>query len=100
MSDIDMSKHTKGPWVWINSNMSEMRAGRLFGESELVLDADPGIFVRSIDDAKLIAAAPELLEALEDVTRILEAMRYTAGLGKNQLQRLEQARAAIAKAKS
>ena len=40
----------------------------------------------------------ELLDSLRDVTRIVEAMRYTAGLGKGQKERLEKARAVIAKA--
>lgn len=40
----------------------------------------------------------ELLAALKDTVRMLEAVRFTAGLGPRQMQRLEAARAVIAKA--
>lgn len=49
--------------------------------------------------ANLIAAAPDLLEALQGVTRILEAFSYTTTLGKGQSARLKSARELIAKAK-
>ena len=38
----------------------------------------------------------DLLASLQDVVRICEAMRYTAGLGKNQVERIEKAKALIA----
>lgn len=41
---------------------------------------------------------PRLLESLQDVIRICKAMRYTVGLGKNQLERIERAEAVIKKA--
>jgi len=41
--------------------------------------------------------AADLLTSLKDVTRILDVVRYTAGLGKGQLERLERAKAVIAK---
>lgn len=40
----------------------------------------------------------ELLAALKDVVRILEAMRFTVGLGKSQIIRLDAARAILGKA--
>jgi len=46
----------------------------------------------------LFLAAPELLSALKEVVRYCEALRYTAGMGPNQLKRLENAKAIIAKA--
>jgi hypothetical protein len=49
-------------------------------------------------NARLIAAAPELLDALKGVTRILEAFRSTHQFGKTQTERLEKARAIVAKA--
>lgn len=45
--------------------------------------------------ADLIAS---LVEALEGLVRYAEAVRMSAGMGKNQLARLEAARAALAKA--
>ena len=41
-----------------------------------------------------------LADSLAEVVRICEAMRYTAGLGKNQLERIARAKAAIAEAKA
>lgn len=40
-----------------------------------------------------------LAESLTEVVRICEAMRYTACLGKNQLARIERAKAALTEAK-
>ena len=48
-------------------------------------------------DARLIAAAPDLLEALEMI--VAEADSYTARTGKPVYNWLDQARAAIAKAR-
>jgi hypothetical protein len=50
-------------------------------------------------NAHLIAAAPELLNSLQEVVRICEEMRYIVGLGKNQLERIERAKSVIAEAK-
>lgn len=41
----------------------------------------------------------ELAESLTDVTRILKAMRYTVGLGVNQIDRIQKAETLIARAK-
>jgi hypothetical protein len=41
----------------------------------------------------------DLLGSLEDVVRICKAMRFTVGLGKGQIERIERAEALIAKAK-
>lgn len=43
-------------------------------------------------------ASKKLLDSLQEVVRICEAVRYTTGLGKNQLERVERAKAAIAEA--
>lgn len=49
----------------------------------------------SIANAKLMAASPRLLKSLKGIVRICEAMRYTIALGKNQLERIESAKALI-----
>lgn len=49
-------------------------------------------------NARLMAAAPELLEACKGLVRYAEAVRHSAGMGKEQLKRLESAKAAIARA--
>lgn len=92
----EMSKHTPGPWYWAPK-------------------ADGAVFIKSDDtrplhktvaqvasnelsameaNARLIAAAPELLEALRDVTEYLENNRVTA----REAALLRSATAAIDKA--
>lgn len=48
---------------------------------------------------RLIAAAPDLLAALEGVTRTLKAFSYSNTFGKTQRERLDKANAAITKAR-
>ena len=94
-----MSKHTKGPWyqgvgihqycvydkqVWINPDGS--RGGDTPNLVVVVSPAD------AIADARLIAAAPELLEALTDC---VEHMHWTQPQGEAAWKK---AKAAIAKA--
>lgn len=55
-------------------------------------------YERAEANARLIAAAPELLEALQGLIRVVDAMKMTTGLGKTQIARLDGAKAAIAKA--
>ena len=86
--------HTPGPWR-VNS-MTRIEAPD-FGliasvRGDLIEPTTTG-------NTRLIAAAPDLLEALEGVTRTLEAFAYTTQLGRSQTERLEKARAVIAKAR-
>lgn len=93
-------KHSSGPWEW-----------RAEGESNhfSVLKAHDGIAggpaiiarLRCEANARLIAAAPDLLEALRVVTAALQSCRI--GMADSVARKLagemvEQARAAIAKA--
>ncbi len=71
-----MSDHTPGPWHTTGTQHEEVRNGDGF----LVCKA-------RTDDARLIAAAPDLLEALEDLLPLLEDRRLQ-----------NKARAAVAKA--
>lgn len=48
--------------------------------------------------ARLFAAAPDLLEALQGLVRFTDAVRVQVGMGKSQLERLTKAHAAIARA--
>lgn len=52
------------------------------------------------NDKLLREIIAELVAALQDTVRMLEAVRLSAGLGKSQIERLERARAALAKAAS
>lgn len=47
---------------------------------------------------RMMATAPELFDALADTLRILEAVKLSAGLGAKQIERMERAKAALAKA--
>lgn len=53
-----------------------------------------------IDAIDSVPPDTELLEAAQGLVRIVEAMRYSITLGKTQIERLEHAKAAIAKATS
>lgn len=66
------SKHTPGPWTWGKRRLAESPVGTLYGQSgSVVCDfGDDTEFYPSAGelpseaDARLIAAAPDLLEAL------------------------------------
>ena len=106
-----MSKHTPGPWVKAVKPTQVGRCfvidtpdglGRQHGHICCIYDDNTSFNMKSHEEheanAHLIAAAPDLLEALKDVSRILDAVRYTVGLTKTQAERLKRAGAAIARA--
>ena len=93
------TKHTTGPWhttkpsesngyVWVNP------IDGCCGEVATAWSTSQG---SAEANARLIAAAPDLLESLEMI--VSEADSYTARTGKPVYNWLDQARAAIAKAK-
>lgn len=63
-----MSKHTPGPWQWSNGRLLHNVPGEY---SDTILDIQDKVWRPTEEDARLIAAAPELLEALQD----LDALR-------------------------
>jgi hypothetical protein len=77
-----MSKHTPGPWNWEGSSVRIPNYHTL-----VILDKKP--------DARLIAAAPDLLFSLKALTLFLKDRTETSHLLNVAM---EQARAAIAKA--
>lgn len=87
------TKHTPGPWVLkINP---KWHCEEIFGsDGEFVCSFGLG-GEHSGGNARLIAAAPGLLDALQDILRIATAA--SIGVSGNA-PRLERARAAIAKA--
>lgn len=99
---------TPGPWVAKENGGDDPDERRLiicaedrYGNLSMIarVDGDPDPCDGDPEaNARLIAAAPDLMRAVEDLLPILEAVRYTAGLGKSQLARIENARAALAKA--
>ena len=90
-----MSKHTPGPWIIYEFvDGYEIRAPE--AECYVATASDPEAVWGAIgreEDARLIAAAPELLEALENLLKVHE------GEGGTQHNAADMARAAIAKAK-
>ena len=59
---------------------------------------DDAIYIERIE--KLAGDKAQLRARLGDVIRICEAVRYTAGLGKGQVERLERAKAIYAETAS
>lgn len=94
-----MSDHTKGPWLY-------RKADQAVNEQEYYIASDSGVigywkggkswhdddqWVLTEADAKLIAAAPDLLEALQSIIINADPRLFSDG-------QLEQAKRAIAKA--
>lgn len=114
--------HTKGPWVFGWSETDGLTGARCaptvyLDKADLAVDIPvhqggrPIAWVlsslpdeRAVPDARLIAAAPELLEALKLVTDVYAAMRetlsskYPADGWSAETMTIDAARAAIAKA--
>lgn len=101
-----MSKHTPGPWVVLNTHdiFTNIGAENADGDCAPYNDgwhvADCGSDDLNIDEiranARLIAAAPNLLAALQEV--VAEADAYEAKHGPMHRPWVRIARAAIAKA--
>ncbi len=96
-----MSKHTLGPWKWSDeyTHPSGKPAWTLLGCRGFygILTCDQGSAPQDLTDeanARLIAAAPELLEALVALETLLSPLAYDS----TQKDWLNRAREAIAKA--
>ena len=99
-----MSKHTPGPWEWYGPNLlcggerqsenilNSADDGRPYGDHAALIEHHwDGDVAKA--NARLIAAAPELLEALKEIVDAAD------GAGWEQLDpSFKKARAAIAKA--
>lgn len=90
-----MTNHTPGPWVIGKQDHDVMTVDTANGTAicDVYVDSDDR---RPPANANLIAAAPDLLAALETLERMVSKMRYTLD---DDDPALEPARAAIAKAK-
>lgn len=92
MTDL---KHTPGPWS-IRESSTHVSVIGANGEA---LFHDCKSIPLVLEDARLIAAAPELLEALDGMLQIYGGNKDWNGLkSSTELDCIEQARAAIAKA--
>lgn len=96
-----MSKHTPGPWSVVDGHYPSMR--EIHGPSfkiNIVMSATDLNFQDYLSrsaDARLIAAAPDLLEALDGM--LMEFNEKMAGVTHDELAAIHAARRAIAKAK-
>lgn len=95
----EQAKHTPGPWT-IAADIYEERFG-IGGRDGVVvcapfLRSGPKVGVHGLANARLIAAAPELLEALSELADLMEDVR--TGEYKPDSFTTQPARAAIAKA--
>jgi len=94
-----MSKHTPGPWERSNNSVVSRKAScvvvRLPAQTDRVGDEPTEQIERWDADARLIAAAPELLAALEATVSLLEKLGHASD---NSLT-VSAARTAIAKAR-
>jgi len=87
------TKWTPGPWRRNGhiGNAEWIVAAKPFAQIATVYG--PNVTAESDANAQLIAAAPGLYEALADIVRVLDS------LGQSKLERVEAARAALAKAR-
>lgn len=89
-----MSKHTPGPW-------SHDGDGEILAQDNVVVVYSHGgqRAVQTDEDANLIAAAPDLLEALELALSALAHCKADIGYSSLQSKAARKANAAIAKAR-
>ena len=95
-----MSKHTQGPWEWCGNDLD---GGKHQEFSVLEVKVSCAAYCYggmaniavSVEDAKLIAAAPELLEALEAIVNSLSEHDDEGMI--EHTDQMQAARAAIAK---
>ena len=92
------SKHTPGPWV-ANIPPTDRMAPTVDAVDGEVCTCECGVNRTNRHNARLIAAAPELLEACEDLLSDYEHLAYESKMPPVRRRRIERARAAIAKAK-
>jgi hypothetical protein len=111
------TKHTPGPWVWAGNcpeysgDIAHILAGTddnatVIAETVLLAhpNEDDGLdFATSEANGRLLAAAPELLEALEFFLRADDVISRNVGRKSDQammrIAAIDQAKRAIAKAK-
>ena len=103
-----MSKHTPGPWEVVNNPPNEdgSTATSIYGSDQYVADVYCGYAgsknmpnAEAAANARLIAAAPELLEALDGMIQVYGGDRdWNGPKHSTELELIAMARAAIAKA--
>ena len=69
-----MSKFTSGKWDYLQSGLGDDEQWYLVGSPERAVG-----FIRHEEDAKLIAAAPEMYRLLESIVSLLSVHSYSQG---------------------
>jgi predicted Rossmann fold nucleotide-binding protein DprA/Smf involved in DNA uptake len=99
------TQHTAGPWTYAyapytTQDGKELPAFEIHGEGEKVCDTveDQPIEAQEAN-ARLIVAAPELLDALQELVERERAEAAESGFTDDEMTWLEDARRVIAKAK-
>lgn len=97
-----MTQHTAGPWAYAYTDEDESRCGYLVTKSATNV---PVAFIASANPsdgrehiARLIAAAPDLLAALQELIAEYDATELERGCIPNETGGMIQARHAIAQA--
>ena len=90
-----MNKHTPGPWTIANG---EDRRVYLINHGRDAVGETVYTDTRNPADARLIAAAPDLLAALKGILREHDALQMAEGRTGDRWPAATRARAAIAKA--
>lgn len=90
--------HTPGPWGLQESPDGGMILIRGNDADRMKRHPQTHLQIVPVDDAKLIAAAPELLDELQHLVRLLEPLEADGSLNVPGLATLNGARAAIRKA--
>ena len=101
---MEKFRGTPGPWEWWTSNSFLRLSSKATGKDGDVIDSfkmsdgQTSLSVK-VDDMNLIAAAPELLEALQEMTAIVKKNSYPQPDKPNSnYARAEHADSVIAKA--
>lgn len=100
---MEKFRGTPGPWEWWNSNSFLRLSSKTTGKDGDVIDSfkmsdgQTSLSVK-VDDMHLIAAAPDLMEALQDFMANASGEAESCGHSFECVCRFDKAKAAIAKA--
>ena len=95
------AKHTRGPWRAVSRHVTPRQGEVVAPVSDMAVVAEPGVELgKPADDARLIAAAPELLEALQAIAPFIAQPGSSTGAGRHSehARAADKVHAAIAKA--
>ena len=71
---MNETKHTAGPWQWIGETLEQVNGEAIFMVEQWAQGDDGPDKETNLANAALIAAAPDLLEALKETLAELEAL--------------------------